>query len=161
MKELLPEKTADRIKSKMEALCAKREYCTSDIVRKIEALKAKLDAPDVDAGEIVGKLQATGFLSDLRYSGAFAREKSQLSGWGEMKIRYALRAKRIPPEIVDEALAEIDGQKAEERLDKLLVSKAKTLKDDPQARFKLLKYALSRGYDYDTVEKRLRSLKLV
>jgi len=38
-------------------------------------------------------------------------------------------------------------------LAKLLEAKAKTLKGDPQGRLKLIKFALSRGYDYDVVKK--------
>ena len=35
---------------------------------------------------------------------------------------------------------------------KLLDAKARSLEGDPQARFKLIKYALSRGYEYEDVK---------
>ena len=147
------------LQARLEAQCAKREYCSSDI--RAKARKALADAMartgvEPDAGQlcaavdsIVAALVAGGFVSDLRYASAFAREKSSLTGWGPVKIRYALSAKGIPRDLIDAALSEIDTHKAEARLDKLLAAKARTLEGDPHARLKLLKFALSRGYEYD------------
>lgn len=147
-----------KIKSKMENLCARREYCSLDIKKKIcTALGEDLQYAD----QILDSLIKDGFVSDLRYSSAFAREKSAISGWGPIKIRYALRAKHIASEVIDEALSETDADKSRQRLDKVLTQKADSLRGDPQARLKLIRFALSRGYDYEEVEKRLRSLRLV
>lgn len=141
---------AKQILSKLEAQCSKREYCTADIYQK--AL-AKLEGDREAAEEIVAALEADNFVSDLRYASAFAREKASLTGWGPVKIRFALSAKGIARETIDEALAEIEPEKAEARLERLLETKRKSLEGDPQIKLKLLKFALSRGYDYETVKK--------
>lgn len=141
---------AKQILSKLEAQCSKREYCTADIYQK--AL-AKLEGDREAAEEIVAALEADNFVSDLRYASAFAREKASLTGWGPVKIRFALSAKGIARETIDEALVEIEPEKAEARLERLLETKRKSLEGDPQIKLKLLKFALSRGYDYDTVKK--------
>ena len=141
---------AKQILSKLEAQCSKREYCTADIYQK--AL-AKLEGDREAAEEIVAALEADNFVSDLRYASAFAREKASLTGWGPAKIRFALSAKKISKEVIDEALGEIEPEKAEARLERLLEAKRKTLEGDPQIKLKLIKFALSRGYDYDTVKK--------
>lgn len=141
---------AKQILSKLEAQCSKREYCTADIYQK--AL-AKLEGDREAAEEIVAALEADNFVSDLRYASAFAREKASLTGWGPIKIRFALSAKKIDKETIDEALGEIEPEKAEARLERLLEAKRKTLEGDPQIKLKLIKFALSRGYDYDTVKK--------
>lgn len=145
----MDEKTK-KIHSRLETQCAKREYCTSDIYKK--AL-TKLEGDAAAAEELVAKLVADGFVSDLRYASAFAREKSSLTGWGPVKIRFALSAKRIPREVIEEALGEIDSEKADAKLERLLETKRKSLEGDPQMRLKLIKFALSRGYDYDAVKK--------
>lgn len=139
-----------RTYSSLENQCAKREYCTSDIYKK--ALD-KLEGDSATAEELVAKLVANGFVSDLRYASAFAREKASLTGWGPVKIRFALSAKRIDREVIDEALGEIDAEKADAKLERLLEAKRRSLEGDPQGRLKLIKFALSRGYDYDTVKK--------
>lgn len=139
-----------KIYSRLETQCAKTEYCTSDIRKK--AL-TRLEGDEEAAEEVVAELVANGFVSDLRYAGAFAREKASLTGWGPVKIRFALGAKRIPAEVIDEALGEIESDKADARLEKLIEAKRRSLEGDPQIRLKLIKFALSRGYDYDTVKK--------
>ena len=62
-----------------------------------------------------------------------------------------LRSKGIASDVVEEALEEIDGNKAAERLYRLLEVKFRSLKDDPQCRMKMLRYGLGRGYGYEEV----------
>ena len=128
----------------------RREYCSSDIYRK--AL-LKTEGDEAAAREILQSLKSDGFVSDLRYSSAFAREKAGISGWGRVKISFALRAKGIDRDIINEALEEIDEGKAENRLRKLMESKWKSLDGAADAKLKLLKFALSRGYEYEQVKK--------
>jgi regulatory protein len=128
--------------------CSRREYCTSDVRKKAE--KA-LEGDKEKAAEILDVLIGEKYVDDLRYSEAYAREKSSISGWGEVKIRYMLSAKGISKDIIVQALTQIDSQRAELRLEKLLENKYRTLKDDPQWKFKLLRFALGRGYSYDEV----------
>lgn len=139
-----------KVFDKLSAQCARREYCVTDVRNK--ALKA-LDGDVERAAAVVDALVADGYADDLRYAGAFAREKASLSGWGPVKIRYALRAKGVVAGTIDEALQEIDSDKAADRLGKLLDVKRKSLQGDPQLRLKLIRFALSRGYEYEEVQK--------
>ena len=138
-----------KVLDRLQAQCSKREYCVSDVRRK--ALTA-LDGDAARAGEVVDSLVADRFVSDLRSAAAFAREKAHLTGWGPVKIRYALAGKGISRSDIDAALQEVEPDTASGRLEKLLASKAKTLEGDPQARLKLIKFALSRGYEYDEIK---------
>lgn len=137
-----------KVLCRLQALCVRREYCIGDIRRK--ALE-RLDGDSQAADEIVSMLLKDKFVDETRYATAFASEKSALGGWGRIKIRRALSAKGIPSDTIDAALAEIDKDKADSRLSKLMENKWRTLQDDPQGRLKLLRFALSRGYDYDQV----------
>lgn len=138
---------AKSVLQKLEAQCARREYCSSDILAKAGK---SLDGDA--AAEVLESLLSGGYVDDLRYASAFAREKSSLQGWGRIKIRYGLAAKGIPRETIDKALEEIDPETASMKLENVLLSKARQLKDDPQSRLKLIKFALSRGYTYDEVK---------
>ncbi len=111
-----------------------------------------LEGDAAAADEIVASLVNDRYVDDLRYASAFAREKASLFGWGPIKIRYALRAKGLGESDISAALEEIDSDKADERLRRLLEVKAKSLEGDPQLRLKLIKFALSRGYDYDDIK---------
>ena len=128
--------------------CSRREYCSRDVLKKAE--KA-LDGDREQAMKILGTLVADGYVDDSRYAEAFARDKSSISGWGDVKIRYMLSAKGIDKETISKALEEIDARKADERLRKLMENKYKSLRDDPQRKMKLLRFALGRGYSYDEV----------
>ena len=142
----------ERLKSVYDALslqCAKREYCFSDIRRK--ALQ-RLEFDASAAEEVVSALVADGYVDDRRYAAAYAREKSALSGWGPVKIRSALLARGVARDAVLEALEEIDPERAAAKLEKVLETKWRTLRDDPQGRLKLIRFALSRGYDYEPVK---------
>ncbi len=97
------------------------------------------------------KLTAQGFIDDARYAGAFVREKIRLAGWGARKIRTALRAKGVADAAIDAALAETDDPEGRgARLRTRLERKLRTVRaaDPYDLRNKLLRHALSLGYDY-------------
>ena len=139
-----PLKVADR----MRALCSRREYCRKDILKKV---MTALDGDAAKAEEVVGKLVEERYVDDRRYAAAFARDKASIAGWGAAKIRYMLAAKGVDREIIASALEEIDVNRADARLEKLMENKARSLKDDPQRRVKLLRFGVGRGYGYDEV----------
>ena len=146
----------DRTLARLQKLCSRAEYCRSDIYRK--ALKA-LEGDASQASRLVDSLVAERYVDDARYASAFAREKASLQGWGPVKIRFQLRGKGISDADITAALAEIEPEKADAKLDRLLAAKARTLEGDPQFRLKMLKFGLSRGYDYDAVEASLERIK--
>lgn len=139
-----PLKVADR----MRALCSRREYCRKDILKKV---MTALDGDAAKAEEVVGKLVEERYVDDRRYAAAFARDKASIAGWGAAKIRYMLAAKGVDREIIASALEEIDVNRADARLEKLMENKARSLKDDPQRRIKLLRFGMGRGYGYEEV----------
>ena len=133
---------------KMRRLCSRREYCVADIRSKL--IKA-LDADEQKVEEVLQILIKEKYVDDLRFATAFARDKASIAGWGEVKIRYMLSAKGISRDVITQALEEVDDFKASARLVKLLENKYKSLKDDPQCRLKLIRFALGRGYSYDEI----------
>ena len=140
--------TADKILNNLRRQCSRREYCTADVLKKAE--KA-LDGDHQQAVKVLNVLVDEKNVDDRRYAAAFARDKSTISGWGAVKIRYMLSAKGISRDIISEALEEVDVRKADDRLRKLLENKNRSLKEDPQRKMKLLRFALGRGYSYDEV----------
>ena len=55
------------------------------------------------------------------------RDKSRLSGWGPVKIKFHLRQKSISDRIISVALESIDKAAEQERLHKILLIKYKSL----------------------------------
>ena len=116
-----------------------------------KALKA-LGGDEDGAREVVDALKADKYVDDLRYASAFAREKASLSGWGKVKIRYMLSSKGMSGDVISGALDEIDSDAALRKMENVVMAKYRLISDDPQAKIKLLKFALSRGYQYDDIK---------
>lgn len=137
-----------KVLDRLQSQCVKREYCRSDIFRKaLTAFEGDREA----AERLVNELVRDRFVDDARYAAAFAREKARLSGWGPVKISFALSGKGISKAVIGEALKEVDPDEADSRMTAVLETKYKSLKGDPQEKFKLIKFGLTRGYDYEKI----------
>ena len=132
--------------TRLKNLCARREYCSSDIIGKLR----REGVTEQEAEGILQELREGKWVDDVRYAGCYAREKALISGWGTVKIRFHLRAKGIAPEAVNQALEEIESAGAEKRRDDVLRNKWRELcrKEDDvrKRRMKLIRFALGRGY---------------
>ncbi len=144
-----------KVLSRLQGQCSKREYCTADIREK--ALKA-LDGETEAAEKVVSSLVGDRYVDDARYCAAYAREKASISGWGAVKIRYALSGKGLRREDIDSGLSEIDSEAAEGRLLKILQVKRHSLEGDPQWKLKLIRFALGRGYAYEEVAAAIKKI---
>ena len=133
---------------RLQAQCAKREYCRQDVLRK--ALTA-FEGDRAAAERLADSLVEDRYVDDSRYASAFAREKSRLSGWGPAKISFALRGKGMSKDVISVALNEIDSDEADRKMMSVLEAKYRVLQGDPQEKFKLIKFGLTRGYDYDKI----------
>lgn len=143
-------KDVDRtyVTDRLRALCSRREYCSSDILKKATSM---LDGDMDEARVVLETLVEEKYVDDYRYSCAYARDKASIAGWGEVKIRYMLHTKGVAGDVIDAAMEEIDDAKADQRLLKLMQNKYKSLRSDPQARLKLIRYVVGRGYSYEEV----------
>ena len=110
------------------------------------------------ASQVLASLVEDRYVDDARYASAFAREKAALQGWGPVKIRFQLRAKGVSEADIAAGLEEVEPAAAADKLSRVLAAKARTLEGDPQRRLKLIKFGLSRGYEYDAVEAALKGV---
>jgi len=138
-----------KVLSSLQRQCSKREYCRSDVFKKA---KKAMDGDSAAASRIVDSLVKDRYVDDLRYAGAFAREKASLSGWGKVKISYMLSAKGIDRSVISQALEEIDDASSEKKMESVIRAKFRTLAGEKDAYLKLMRFALSRGYAYDEVK---------
>ena len=135
----------DAVFGRMAWLCSRREYCSAAVLGKLR--QKGLD--DKDAAAVLERLVRERYVDDARYARAFVRDKALLSGWGPRKISFALSAKGISKEVVEEALEEVSPEDSEARMCQVLSAvSGKTLYE---RRTKLLRFALSRGYSYEAV----------
>lgn len=145
--------------AKIMNLCARAEKCSWDVREKLK--KWELTGDQIN--EIVQKLYDQKFVDDTRYAKAYVKDKSQFNYWGKTKIRYHLQAKRIPTEVISDALDEIDEESYHEQLEYLLRKKIRSLipiEDSYHAKAKLVRFSASRGFEpsliYSVVDRLLK-----
>ena len=145
----------NKVLDTLQRLCARREMCRSDVLAK--ALRS-LDGDRAAAAGVVDALVEGKWVDDRRYAAAFAREKAALQGWGSVKISHMLAAKGIDRQTIATALEEVDPDASERKMRAVLETKARSLRDDPQQRLKLLRFGLGRGYDYDSLREAVEQI---
>jgi regulatory protein len=126
-------------------LCARREYCVSDIL-------AKLDSWGISESTgwmIIGKLKKENFINEERYASGFVKDKFRYNRWGRIKITSHLKAKGIPEDIIKKALDSIDNELYGKILSDLISSHRRLVKAKNQydLKAKLLRYGLSKGFE--------------
>ena len=142
-------KTADEALASLMRLCARAERSSGDALR----LMQNWGVAKEEQYRVLQKLQSERFIDDRRYAEAFIREKCNLSAWGRYKIQSALKRKGIANDIIAEALAELNPTDNKKRLQDRLQTKIKHIKYDTayQLKTKLIRYALSLGFEMDEV----------
>lgn len=160
--EMSPVPKKRRDKSAAEALqslmrlCARAEKSSGDAMR----LMRTWGVAEAERQGVLDRLVTQRFIDDRRYAEAYVREKSTLAGWGARKIAQQLRLKGVSKDIITEVLATLDSDDARTRLTDKLQHKLRTTKaaTDYELRGKLLRYALSLGYEYDLAMEAINNL---
>ncbi len=144
--------------NKAAQLCSRFEKCTSEIREKLLIWGLS----EEDAEPVVKKLVSEKYIDDERFARAYVKDKFRFNHWGKQKIVHMLRSKNVDPEILELALEEIQDDNYAENLLKLLTDKARSIKakDKYDKRNKLMRFALSRGFESGIVMKIIRKLEV-
>jgi regulatory protein len=131
--------------NKAMALCASREICKWDIRQKLNMWGIKGD----EAERIISRLSAEKFIDEERFTSAFVKDKFKYNKWGKIKTGAALKAKRIPEEIIRRALDSIDDEEYIDLLKVIIEKQKKTIraKNQYDLKGKLLRHCLARGFE--------------
>ena len=138
--------------------CARREICEQDALKKL----FQWQVPEEEQAKIMAQLVQYGFIDNERYARAYAEDKMKYNRWGARKVEMMLRSKGIDDDIISAAIDEVSDEDCQmETLRKLLEEKARSLRNetDPyKKKQKLLRFAISRGFDYGDVLDALEDL---
>lgn len=146
----------DELLHKAASYCSISEHCVLDVEEKLKAWGVNA----IDSEKIIEHLIDQDFINEKRYSRAFVRDKFRINKWGKIKISLALREKGIEKELINNALNSIDEGEYEEQLAQLLKSKLKTItyQFEYEKQGKLFRFAQSRGFESNVIEKALRRI---
>lgn len=150
------EKTAQKIFTRMAALCSRSEQCSTDIHKKVLAAGLNND----EADEIVEKLKAEKFIDDERYIRSYVSDKFKFNKWGKVKIRHYLKMKSFPDELIQNGLDEIDSEKYREVLIKTLKEKARKVKkkNKYEKMGQLIRFVQNRGFEPEIIHRYLNEV---
>lgn len=141
---------------KLQELCARSEQCSHEILERLR----KWGVPDGTAAKILALLKRDRYVDDSRFVEAFVRDKVVFNRWGRTKIRLALVQKRLPADLIADGLKAIDDDEYRQALAEVLESKARSLKEitSYESRVKLLRYAVSRGFEVGLASEMIKNL---
>ena len=143
------EKTEQEAYLQLAAMCAQAEHCEQEMRDKMKRWGIEPDAQD----RVVARLVKERYVDNERYARAFVKDKIRYNKWGRRKVMQALWMKRIDDDIQHRVLDEIDDKEYIDVLVPLLKQKRKTIKakSDYELNQKLVRFALSRGFDFSII----------
>lgn len=151
MKEKAPLKITDPQIAlvKMQNWCAYQERAQQDARDKLYQLGLWPDAVE----NIISQLIQDNFLNEERFAIQFAKGKFNIKKWGRVKIKQELKQKRITEYCLKKALNQFDEEEYMATLKKIIESKRRLTKETNaiKLKFKLMNFALSRGFERDLV----------
>ena len=142
-------KSPEQALASLMRLCSRAEKSSGDARR----LMARWGVAVAERDGVLAKLIEMRFIDDSRFAAAYVRDRSRFGGWGTYKIRAGLKAKGVAEEVINEALAQLTEDNSAEQLLRQVERKAPKVKaaNDYELKTKLIRFALSRGFEYDTV----------
>ena len=150
------EYTLEELLHKAASYCSISEHCVSEVEEKLNAWGVVSD----DKNKIIKRLIAEDFINEKRYCAYFVKDKFRFNKWGKIKISYALKQKGVSNDLISIALGTIDEGEYEEMLAAILKTKLVGLKYEYEyeKQGKLFRFAQSRGFESNVIEKVLRNL---
>lgn len=136
--------------------CSKKEYCSKDIRDKLCRWELSEEAIE----KIMSFLLQHKFVDDIRFARIYAEDKFRFNHWGKQKISMMLHKKGLSTNIITNALKILDTPDYTESCLEILKQKRMSLPEQPvyQVRAKLTRFALGRGFDFDTINQCLEKL---
>lgn len=111
--------------------------------------------------QAIAVLITDNFLNEERFAETFTRGKYRIKHWGRNKIKAELKFKKVSDYSIKKALNQIDEKEYMQVLHKVIERKLRETKEknELKKKYKVLQYAVSRGFESDLVNDVLK-LKL-
>ncbi|WP_295768639.1 regulatory protein RecX [uncultured Mucilaginibacter sp.] len=144
--------------AKAEHYCAYQERSQQEVRNKLYDLGLYPDAVE----RIISRLIEDNFLNEQRFAQAYVQGKFNQKAWGRIKIKQGLKLKRVPDKLIAKALLSINPDDYMAALNDLIEKKARQTneKDTFKRRYKLMQYAMSRGFEADLINDVLKNSEL-
>ncbi len=149
-------KVTDKVQARVKAehFCAYQERSQQEVRTKLQGF----ELPYADVEELISELIQSNFLNEERFATSYALGKFRIKNWGKHKIKQGLKLKQVPEKLINKVLTQLDEQDYSKTLILLLNKKAVLLRepDTFKRNYKLMQYALGKGYERDLVSEVLK-----
>jgi len=138
-----------------------RKYCAYQ-ERSQQEVRDKLYDWGLHRNEVeqcIAELVSENYLNEQRFAIAYAGGKFRIKEWGRIKIKLALKQKKVSDYCIRKALEEISNKDYRKTLGKLLLKKNKEVKESNplKKKYKVAQYAISRGFEPEMVWEEMNS----
>lgn len=137
------------ILEKIKNWCAYQERCQQEVRTKLYDFELKPQ----EIEEIISVLVSENFINEERFAKIYAGGKFRIKKWGRLKIKSALKQKKLTDYCIKKALNEINDEEYIRTLEKLIKSKSAILKESNKIKrnYKLFQYAATKGFEQDLI----------
>ena len=139
---------------KARKYCAWQERCRSEVWTKL----SQLGCPRADIERLLTQLEYESFLDEGRFARAYTRGHFSQKGWGKVKIREALRGKRIHEDAIADALELIEPDAYLAELGAIAHKKLTGDITDWETQQKLRAYLEGKGYEWDLIDVTIKEM---
>lgn len=147
--------------------CSRCEYSTGQVrkmlhrwdIREKKCGKAGFVHDEIE--EAVGILVSERYVDDVRFAGAYVRDKARFAKWGPAKIAYNMKALGIEKNVIEDAIRENGDLFDDGVLREMVARKWYSLKQEEglqSKRAKVLRFALGRGFSYEQIMEAIKDL---
>lgn len=135
--------------AKIKNYCAFQERCSQEVIQKLRTLGVE----GKNAGTLIERLKAEGFLDDNRYMAQFVSGKLRNNHWGRIKIAHHLRMNGFSHTETKRGLAIIDPAEYQAVLKSVAEKKIATLRKETKeaVRSKTTSYLAQKGFGRDEI----------
>jgi len=139
-------------KPKIEYYCAYQERSQQEVRDKLYDMG--LHQKEVE--ELIVELIESNFLNEERFAIAYAGGKFRIKRWGRIKIKLALKQKKVSEYCIKKALAQFNHQDYEQAIDEWIEKKGKLVKEKNlyKRKYKIVQFVISKGFEPDLVAER-------
>lgn len=135
---------------KIKQYCTYQERCHTEVREKLYSYGLYKN----DVEQLISQMIEENYLNEERFASQYAGGKFRMNKWGRIKIKHALKQKRVSEYSIKKALKEINDVDYEKTLHKLAEQKLKTLKSEKNIFIrtrKLQDYLLQKGYESNLI----------
>lgn len=138
-----------------EALIKAANFCAYQerTHKEVRSRLSELEVVGDESEAIIAWLIENNYLNEERFARIFAGSKFRQKKWGRIKIRQELRIRGVSDYSLKAGMSEIDGDDYIVTLQEIIEKKSRDIKDSNKLviKQKLVKFALSRGFENDLV----------